>query len=275
MPRQVRLELLVQHPVEGGLGDAQVARAHALVEAADALLAQNLAHAVVAVAVPPAHLGAGARALGHVLVELHARLDHPYGVGGGRGGDARGAGRQHVHPGRLLAAVPALGEDALAVAVDVKVDGARGHDADEVGAEALEERLGALGALDGAQDVQRVAEVVVGGGEGAARRLRLHGLRGAQLGLVNVGLEAGFENVEGCGEGRGRHATDTSQVSESFVIQEPWGKEAHPPAMKCTQDFANGSALTWPFGVRVSSGRMSPVSRDCTRAACSAGVCEC
>lgn len=188
--REVRLELLVQHPVQRRLGDAQVARAHALVHAADALLAHNLPHAVVAVAVSSAHLGAAAGPLRDVLVELHARLDHPDGVRGRRRRDARHAGGQHVHPRRLLAVVPALGEDALAVAVDVKVDGARRHHADEVGPEALEERLGALGALHGAQNVQRVAQVVKGSRERIARRLRLHGLRGAQLGLVNVGLES-------------------------------------------------------------------------------------
>lgn len=43
--------------------------------------------------------------------------------------------------------------------------------------------------------------------------------------------------------------------------------------MKCTHDFANGKALTCPLGL--SSGSTSPVSLDCTSAACSAEACEC
>lgn len=115
--------------------------------------------------------------------------------------------------------VAVLGNEALAVAVDEKVDGARGYDADEVGAEALEKGAPAFVVLDGGEDLQRLGEVEergaqrvhfdVGVGEGGAR--------GAELGLVEVGLQARFKYVEGGSEGRGCHASDTERSEEGLA----------------------------------------------------------
>jgi hypothetical protein len=38
--------------------------------------------------------------------------------------------------------------------------------------------------------------------------------------LVEVGLEAGFENIEGCGESSGCHASDTEERKLVFVDPE-------------------------------------------------------
>lgn len=207
---QLLLEALVQDPLQRGLGHAQVARAQALEEAAGPLVAQDLAHAVEAVAVPAA--GGVAGALGDVLVELQARLDEPDGVGGGARRDAGDDGRAQVHPGGLAPAVEVVREQALAVAVDVEVDGARGDDADQVGPQPLEQGARALLPLHGAQDLQRLGEVEEARAQGVGRGGGVGGARGAELGLVEVGLEAGFEDVEGGGEGRGCHAADSIQV---------------------------------------------------------------
>lgn len=208
-PRKIGLELLVQHPLHRRLDHAQVAGAHALVQATHALIANHLPDAVPAVAVQT--LRDAAAALRDVLVQLQARLDHPDGVRGRAGGDARRDARQKMHPRRLLALVPVLGHETLAVAVDVEVDAASGDDAHQVRSQALEQRSRALDAVDRAKDLQRVGEVV----HGAVQRVQSPqglclGRSGcADLGLVEVGLESRLEDVERRRDGCGRHATNT------------------------------------------------------------------
>lgn len=162
-PHQRPLDLLVQHPVHGRLGHAEIAGAHALVEAPDPLVAQHLANAVQAVFIPA--LG-GAAAFGrHVLVELQPGLDHPDWVGRCTGDDAGQGRRAEVHPGRVLAAVEMLGDEALAVAVGEEIDGAGGDDADQVRPQALEESPRPLLAVDGGEDGPRFLEVIRNGAE--------------------------------------------------------------------------------------------------------------
>lgn len=280
-PRQPGLHLLVQHPVQRRLHHAQVAGAHALVQPAHPFLAHNLPHAVGAVPIPPLRDPPAARR--HVLVKLQPRLDHPDRVRHRGRHHARRAARQQVAPGALLPVVPVLREELLAVAVDVEVDGAGRHHADEVGPKALEERPPALGAVDGAQDLQRVREVV----EGRAGRVERGDVGGgagcADLRLVEVGLEAGFQDVEGRCEGCRRHASNaaaglakqsigphTMSQAKLHEAREVRGKAPYPPAIMCTQDLANGSALTWPL--MISSGITSPVSLDWMSTECSAGT---
>ena len=119
-PDQGPLELLIQHPVHGRLGHAQVARAHALVQTADPFVAQHLADAVQAVLIPA--LGDAAALFRQVLVELEAGLDHPDGVCRCAGDDASEGRRAEVHPGGVLAVVEIVANNALAVAVRVEID---------------------------------------------------------------------------------------------------------------------------------------------------------
>ena len=134
-PRRQTLEALVQHPLDRALRDAEVARAQALVEAPDARLPEYLPDHRGG----PAEEGARARELGLVRVELEAGLDDPDRVRRGAGRDAGEGGGGEVHVRVLHAVVEARGDDLLAVAVGEEVDGARGDDADERRAEALEE----------------------------------------------------------------------------------------------------------------------------------------
>ena len=218
-PRQGGLELLVQHPLHGALHDAQVARAHALVQAADPLVAHNLPDAVGAVAVLAVRRGGALAGLleRRVLVQLQTRLDHPDGVRRGARGHAGGDARREVHPCGLLPAVPVLGHEPLAIAVDVEADAARGHDADEVRAETLKQGPGPFGPVDGAQDLQGVGEVVDGGADGVEGVVvgdAGGSAGGSDLGLVEVGLQTGLEDVEGRCHGCGRHASDAVERCE-------------------------------------------------------------
>ena len=190
---QRRLHALVQHPLQRRLGHAQVAGAHALVQAAEPFVAQDLPDAVVAVLVlPPRH----AAALGsHVLVQLQPRLDHPDRVRRRARHDARQYARAEVHPCALLPVVEVLGDQPLAVAVGEEVDGARGHHADEVGAEALEQRPGAFLPVDRRQDLACLAKVVPGGADGIERHSGVRLSRGFELCLVEIGLESRLKDV--------------------------------------------------------------------------------
>lgn len=208
-PGESDLHLLVQHPLHGRLDDTKVAGAHTAVEAPEALVPQDLAHAVVAVAVL-AHCGTPT-ALRDVLVQLQAGLYHPDRIRNGRGDDAGGDTGRKVNPRGLLALVGILGDEAFAVAVDVEVDAAGGDDADEIGAEALEEGPPPLSLVYGAENLEGVVEVVEGGAGGidGAKGLHLGLASDADLGLVEVGLQSCLEDVEGSCEGCGRHATDS------------------------------------------------------------------
>lgn len=127
---QGELQALIQDPLEGGFGDAEVGGREAAVQAPDPLVADRLLDAVPAVAV----LAAEARLVARVvLVELDARLHHPDWIGGGAGGDAGDGGGGEVDRPHVLAAfgVEVVVEDALAVAVDVEVDAAGGDHSDE------------------------------------------------------------------------------------------------------------------------------------------------
>lgn len=207
--REIGLELLVQHPLHRRLDHAQIAGAHALVQAAHALVSHHLLDAVPAVAVQA--LRCATAALRDVLVQLQPRLDHPDGIRGRAGGNAGRDARQQMHPRRLLALVPVLGHDALAVAVDVEVDAARGDDAHQVRPQALEQRARSFDAVDRAQDLQRVGKVVQGAAQGIQppQGLRLGRSGCADLCLVEVGLESRLEHVERRRYSRGRHAANT------------------------------------------------------------------
>lgn len=230
---ETSLDLLVEHPVHGALDNTEVARAHALVEAADALVADDLPDAVDTILILPMRRGRRRGALSgggggsssrscDVLVELQACLDHPDRVCGRARGHTRGNTGREVHPGSLFASVEVLGDEMLAVAVDVEAYAARRHDANEVGAETLEEGAGALEDVDRTEDRHRVREMVESSADrvegcsssGRCRRCR----SGADLGLVEVGLQACLEDIEGRGHTSSRHASYAVVYSSSVVV---------------------------------------------------------
>lgn len=100
--------------------------------------------------------------LPRLLLELQARLDDPDGIRRGAGHDARARGSAEVHPGVLLSVAEVVCDDVLAVAVGEEVDGARGDDPDEGGAEAAEERAEGLFAVDVAGVVESVSQGYAG-----------------------------------------------------------------------------------------------------------------
>ena len=165
---QAFLELLVEHPLHRALDHTQVARAHALVQTLEPFVSENLLDAVHAVAVLPRRRASATRR--HVLIQLQPCLDHPDRIRSRRCRNARGRSRREVHPRRLLAPVPVLRHESLAVAVHVEIDAAGRHNADQVGTETFEQGAPTLGAVYGAQNLQCVCEVVHGGSK------RVHGL---------------------------------------------------------------------------------------------------
>ena len=210
---RVGLQPLVHHPLHRALRDAEVAGAQAAVQAADALVPERLECAVDGAAVPPP---------GHTLrraipVQLQPRLDDPDRTRRRPRDDAGLDCREEMHGGALLAGEEPVRNGPLPRGVAPEVDGARGDDADEVWAEALEERPGALDPRDGDQNLQGLADVEEGGaeeGEGVERGDAACGPGGGELGLVEVGLEARFEDVEGRGEDCRGHAAGAADVLE-------------------------------------------------------------
>lgn len=108
---------LVQDQVERCLDGAEVACAQALVQTAQAFLSQDLLHAVETVAVAAGSGGC----LGPV--ELESGFDEPDRVGGCGGCDAGGDGCLCMNESRVLTVAEHLGADALAVSIDVELDG--------------------------------------------------------------------------------------------------------------------------------------------------------
>src|SRR3569833_228775 len=199
------LHLLVQHPLKCRLRHAQVAGAHPLVQAGDALDAERLPETVPAVALlallePPAELC-------NVLIQLQTSFDQPDGVGGRRRREAGQHGGREVDGGRLLSSVEVLGDEPLAVAVRVEVDRAGRYDSDQVRAETLEERPPALGPLHGDLDLERLPQVEGHGAYGVSG-MRVDHSRGLQLLLVDIGLEPRLEDVQGSREGGGSHSAN-------------------------------------------------------------------
>jgi hypothetical protein len=137
------LEALVQRPLDHALGHAKEARAQPLVEPAHARLGRDRADHAQAAA-DAAH-GGRARA---PLFELQPRLHDPDRVRAGRSDDAGDGGRGEVHERGLAPAVEVLRDQLLAVPVREEVDASRGDDADERGAEALEEGSWGLVSVD-------------------------------------------------------------------------------------------------------------------------------
>src|SRR4051812_30121736 len=99
-----------------------------------------------------------------------------------------------MHEGRLLALVEVLGDQPLSVAVEVEVYRSGGNNADEVGAEALEESSGAFGTLDGDEDLERFMEVEGDGSKGVCRLRSGQSVGRTQFLLVDARLKPGFED---------------------------------------------------------------------------------
>ena len=91
------LKALIQHPLYRALGDAEIARAEALVKAADTLLSRNLPYRRHAPAKERPWRGGGRDSSGSVRGrELQARLDDPDRIRRRAGGDARYGGGAEV-----------------------------------------------------------------------------------------------------------------------------------------------------------------------------------
>lgn len=213
--RQLLLQPLVQHPLQRRLGDTKIAGAQALEEATDAFVPEYLPYAVQAIPVLP--LGRVARPLGDVLVQLQPRLDQPNWIRRSAGRNARRDRRAQVHPCRFLPSVEIVRDQTFAVAIDVEIDGPRRNDTYEVGAETFEQSARAFLLLYSTEDLKSLGEVEEACLEGVCRGVGVGGARGTELGLVEVGLEAGFEDVEGCGKSCGCHATDTKCLERIMI----------------------------------------------------------
>jgi hypothetical protein len=104
------LEALIQHPLYRALGDAEIARAEALVKPADALLARNLPYRRDAPAEhrPRPWRGAGGGEQPDWSFrggELQARLDDPDRIRRRAGGDTRDGSGAEVHVWVFLSVV--------------------------------------------------------------------------------------------------------------------------------------------------------------------------
>ena len=101
--------------------------------------------------------------------------------------------------------------EPLAVAVHEEIYRARGHHAGEIRAQAFKVRAPALGARNGDEDLKRfppVQESAAEEGEGVWWGDPACGARVGELGLVEVALQTGAEDVEGSGEEGGCHAAE-------------------------------------------------------------------
>ena len=96
--------------------------------------------------------------------------------------------------------VEALIQYPFAISIEVKVDAARRNDACEVCAQATEERAESLVLVDGVEDLHCFSQVDVGGAWDRSKSMLLRQMVGsvefAQLSLVEVGLEAGLEDIK-------------------------------------------------------------------------------
>jgi hypothetical protein len=139
-PGRQPLQLLVERPLYRALRHPEIARAEALVEPAQALLARYSPDHGDAVAQHPFPRRSGRRRREVVLrlLELQTRLHDPYGIGRAAGAYARDRRGAEMDVCVLLAVVEVVGDDLLAVSIGEKVDGASGDDADKRRTQALE-----------------------------------------------------------------------------------------------------------------------------------------
>jgi hypothetical protein len=112
-----------------------------------------------------------------------------------------------------MSMVELFGDETFAVAVDVEVDATGGDDADEVGAETFEQCAAAFGTVDGSENLKGFGEMMDGGTRGVSCDGRLSFACSSDLGLVEVGLESGLEDVERSGHGSSGHTTNPGKVS--------------------------------------------------------------
>lgn len=87
------------------------------------------------------------------------------------------------------------------VIVNVEIDVVCGDDIDEVGIEIFEECVVVFGMVDGFEDLESFCEMMKSSVSGVLCDSGLCCMSGFYLGLVEVGLEVGFEDVEGSGYG--------------------------------------------------------------------------
>jgi len=131
-PRSLRgcrqtFEALIQHPLDGALSDAEIARAETLIKPADALLARYLFYRRKDDTSTDGRGGPrryGCRCRRCQLVrggKLQARLDDPDRVRRGARDDACDGGGEEVHVGVFLSAVEPVGDDFLSVSVREEV----------------------------------------------------------------------------------------------------------------------------------------------------------
>ena len=133
------LKALIQHPLYRALSDAEIARAEALVKAADTFLSRNLPYRRHAPAKERPWRGGGGRCDSRSVRgrELQARLDDPDRIRRRAGGDARDGGSAEVDVGVFLAGVESVGDDLLSVAIREEIYRARGNDSHQSGHETL------------------------------------------------------------------------------------------------------------------------------------------
>jgi hypothetical protein len=188
------LALFIHDPLHRAFRDTEERGAQPLVQSVDAFVTKRLAQTVQRVPVFPADVSFP----GMVLVELKTGLDHPDGIGGHARDDAGGDGGAEMDPGRLLAVIGVPRYRLLAVTVHEEVDGARRHDGNEIGPQALEERAPTFDFGYGEEDLEGFAHVE-GGGSGEGERGRVGdaaGLTGCvEVGLVEVGLQSCSQDI--------------------------------------------------------------------------------
>lgn len=170
-------------------------------------MSHDLLDAVPAIFVPPrTHVPL---ALGNVLVELQPRLDQPDRICCGSRRNTGRHGTCEMYDGVGVLETRPVRVCTLARTVDVEVYTPGGHHTYHVRAQSLEKRARALYSVHVAQDLDRLGHVVRHGPQRAEPSLARCFSGGSQLRLVEVGLQAGFEDVKRCCEDSRRHSSDT------------------------------------------------------------------
>lgn len=121
--RAEQLQPLVEHPLNRPLCDTQVTGTESFVEPTNAFLPSNVAYSMYCTT-------EHARS---ALVELQTCLDDPDGIRRCSCSNSRESSGREMDPGVLPAVVELVGDDAFAVSIREKLDGACGDDTEKRG----------------------------------------------------------------------------------------------------------------------------------------------
>ena len=119
-----------------------------------------------------------------------------------------------MNPSILLSMVEMIRNNPLSISICEEIYTPCRHNTNQVRSKSLEQCAPSFDFVDGEEDLESFAEVKEGAASGREGGVWVDahlGAGGVELGLVEVGLEAGFEDVERGSEGSCCHASDSGR----------------------------------------------------------------